>query len=92
MADIIDMWGQERKVYDWNNPGFSMQTGHFTQMVWKGTSKLGCAVTNCGGSLGKLYVCHFDGPGNYIGEFPENVAKQSAGSLGDTYATAKGGQ
>jgi hypothetical protein len=31
--------------YDFNNPGFSNGIGHFTQMVWKDTQKLGCGVS-----------------------------------------------
>ena len=30
--------------YDFNNPGFSSGIGHFTQVVWKGSTELGCGV------------------------------------------------
>ena len=29
--EAIDMWYNEVKKYDYNNGGFSMSTGHFTQ-------------------------------------------------------------
>lgn len=40
-------WSDESKDYDWNNPGFDSKTGHFTQVVWKDTSELGCASALC---------------------------------------------
>lgn len=38
-----DGWYSEVKDYDRNNPQYS----HFTQMVWRATTELGCAVANC---------------------------------------------
>lgn len=40
--NLIDGWANEWKLYDWNNPGFSMETGHFTAMNWKAVTKVGC--------------------------------------------------
>ena len=40
----VDMWYEEIKDYDFNNPGFSSRTGHFTQVVWKNSRQLGCGV------------------------------------------------
>lgn len=36
-------------MYDFSKPtGFSEETGHFTQLVWKGTREVGCAAVDCG--------------------------------------------
>jgi hypothetical protein len=43
LADGIDAWGLERINYNWNDPGFSESTGHFTQLVWKATTQVGCS-------------------------------------------------
>ena len=37
-------WEDEASAYDPNNPVAS----HFTQVVWKSTTQLGCAVVTCG--------------------------------------------
>lgn len=60
MASVLCRY-QEIDYYDYNNPGFSMATGHFTQVVWKGTTQVGCAVQTCpsgfaGWSTGGTYV------------------------------------
>ncbi|KAI8332607.1 CAP domain-containing protein [Chlamydoabsidia padenii] len=68
---VVAGWYNEVKDYDYSNPGFSGSTGHFTQVVWKGTTKIGCGFSNCGGK--KIYSCNYKKPGNYQGEFPQNV-------------------
>ena len=47
----ITAWYDEVSDYDYSNPGFSSSTGHFTQLVWVGTTKLGCGVADCNGSM-----------------------------------------
>ena len=42
--------------------------GHYTQMVWRDTRRLGCGEAECNGML--LVVCNYDPPGNYIGQSP----------------------
>ncbi|KAI9251723.1 CAP domain-containing protein [Sporodiniella umbellata] len=74
---ITNGWYNEYKKYDYNNPGFGMATGHFTQVVWKGTTEVGCGVTVCDniGKGYKLYTCSYNTPGNYQGEFETNVLR-----------------
>jgi len=75
--DAINAWTSESSQYDPEKPVFS----HFTQVVWKGTTQVGCAVTKCGGgkifdaSFGpaEYYVCEYYPPGNVEGEFAQNV-------------------
>jgi uncharacterized protein YkwD len=70
-GQVVAMWYDEVALYNFSRPGFSMQTGHFTQVVWRGTSKIGCAKAACDG--GEVWVCNYDGPGNWEGAFPSNV-------------------
>jgi len=77
VTDGIKMWTDEAKDYDPGNP----QPSHFTQVVWKSTKRVGCAVTTCPpGSIfpasygdATLLWCNYDPPGNVIGQFPANV-------------------
>lgn len=44
-------------MYNFNTPtGFTEKTGHFTQLVWKSTTEVGCAAINCGYSKNKNKV------------------------------------
>ncbi|SCU89149.1 LAFA_0E16380g1_1 [Lachancea sp. 'fantastica'] len=69
----IEAWYDEIKSYDFSNPGYSESTGHFTQVVWKSTSQVGCGIKKCGGSAGDYVICSYKDAGNFIGEFAQNV-------------------
>lgn len=70
----VDSWYNEVKMYDFNNQGFSGDTGHFTQLVWKGSSKLGCASSQASETGNWYVVCNFEKAGNMMGDFENNVA------------------
>ncbi|KAF9956610.1 hypothetical protein BGZ70_009813 [Mortierella alpina] len=61
-TSAIQDWYSEIKDYDFNNPGYTPDTGHFTQVVWRSTTSIGCAKKDCSGT--PLYVCEYDPPGN----------------------------
>ncbi|XP_074368786.1 pathogenesis-related protein 1C-like [Apium graveolens] len=44
--------------------------GHFTQIIWRTTERVGCAEVTCKGEKGKLVVCSYDPRGNVIGQHP----------------------
>ncbi|KAJ5421135.1 hypothetical protein N7465_003654 [Penicillium sp. CMV-2018d] len=57
--------------------------GHFTQIVWKATTHVGCATVSCSdlknvGGAAPYTVCNYGSPGNYAGEYADNVVKPSA--------------
>lgn len=77
MTAVIDAWYNEVSDYDYNR-GTSKNgkvTGHFTQVVWKGTTEIGCGSTYCANLGGTYYVCDYKAPGNYYGEYTANVFK-----------------
>lgn len=65
-------WYDEYQQYDYASGQFSSSTGHFTQMVWKDTTEVGCATINCDG-WGPYLACEYTPRGNIIGEFTSNV-------------------
>ena len=82
--DPVDAWYDEIELYDFNNPGFNKSTGHFTQLVWKSTSQIGCAKVICDNAWGQYTICEYSNTaGNVLGTnsetglsyFAENVLK-----------------
>lgn len=69
--DSVSAWYNEINDYDWSS---TSTFNHFTQVVWKSTTKLGCAYKDCRSNNWGLYVvCEYDPAGNMIGEVSENV-------------------
>ena len=73
--------------YDFNSGGFSGGTGHFTQVVWKGSTQLGIgrAESQEKGMKCAYIVGRYRPAGNMIGDFPQNVLK---GSFDSSYCSS----
>lgn len=77
----VTSWYNEIQKYSFSQPGFSSETGHFTQVVWKESIQLGCGAaqgktTKNGINYNAFYVvCRYNPPGNMDmpGEFQANV-------------------
>jgi len=69
------MWYDEIKKYNFAKGGFSMETGHFTQVVWTTTKQVGCGQVTCKGM--DIYVCNYDPPGNWQGQYKQHVLPTS---------------
>ncbi|WP_244918176.1 CAP family protein [Nostoc linckia] len=80
-STAVDEWYSEIKDYDYNNPVFSGATGHFTQVVWKGSTKVGCGAAPGPATIdgtkydGVYVVCQYSPAGNVKGQFADNVLK-----------------
>eukprot|EP01024_Parvocaulis_polyphysoides_P047785 TRINITY_DN4531_c0_g1_i1.p2 TRINITY_DN4531_c0_g1~~TRINITY_DN4531_c0_g1_i1.p2 ORF type:complete len:253 (-),score=45.28 TRINITY_DN4531_c0_g1_i1:2598-3356(-) len=68
---LYQFYDNEITKYDFNNPDFSFETGHFTQVVWRNSEEVGCATKNCGSFA--LVVCHYEPKGNVLGRFGQQV-------------------
>ena len=72
----VDEWYNEINNYNFTKPGFTIDSSHFTQLIWKETSKVGCgaALKDEDGVTYKV-VCYYYKPGNVlsVSKFEENV-------------------
>jgi hypothetical protein len=69
-AYAVDQWGAEK--YDYNDELVGQEkamVGHYTQMVWRTTTEVGCAAYQCSEKI--LIVCNYNPPGNYMGQHPD---------------------
>ncbi|KJZ69664.1 hypothetical protein HIM_10937 [Hirsutella minnesotensis 3608] len=73
LEEAVNSWYSEVKSYRYGESGFSSGTGHFTQMIWKSTAKIGCARSKKSCSGGTIVVCNYKAAGNLSGAFAENV-------------------
>ncbi|KAJ8093443.1 hypothetical protein PM082_020300 [Marasmius tenuissimus] len=78
--NAMDDWMAEYSHYQYDNPPpqGSPGTGHFTQVVWKATTEVGCAKARCknmfkSGKVATSFVCRYWPPGNFRGEYGRNV-------------------
>jgi hypothetical protein len=83
----FNFWYGEKKDYHFDNPVLVFDAkenkgpvnGHFTQVVWKGTGNIGCAVKVC--TNGTYYSCRYQQPGNFNAHVPETDAATAKASL-----------
>ncbi|CAA7393752.1 unnamed protein product [Spirodela intermedia] len=70
-ADAVELWVSENQYYDYNSNSCEegRECGHYTQVVWRNSVKLGCARVTCNtGDV--LITCNYSPPGNYGDERP----------------------
>ncbi|KAI3803772.1 hypothetical protein L1987_31934 [Smallanthus sonchifolius] len=69
--DAVKLCVDEKADYNYvsNSCTPSKMCGHYTQVVWKKSIRIGCARVKC---LNNAYfvTCNYEPPGNYIGEKP----------------------
>ncbi|XP_010530686.1 PREDICTED: pathogenesis-related protein 1-like [Tarenaya hassleriana] len=67
----VKMWVDEKADYDYNTNTCraGKQCGHYTQIVWRDSVRLGCAKVTCDDG-GTFITCNYDPRGNFIGQWP----------------------
>jgi len=73
--DAAKSWYDEITLYNFKHPQYSEETGHFTQMVWKSSQKLGVGVALSANGREVYIVTNYYPAGNIInsGYFEQNV-------------------
>ena len=72
-AAMVDFWAGEKKQFVYGTfPDVATSrravVGHYTQMVWKNTTSVGCALVSNGKK--DYLVCRYSPPGNIVGQKP----------------------
>ena len=66
--DVVQAWASEAGNYDYRANRCRTTCGHYTQIVWRNTREVGCAVARA--DRHEIWVCNYDPPGNYVGQRP----------------------
>jgi len=88
----VDGWLEEEPNFSCaDNRCKQGQCGHWTQILWNSTDRVGCALAKCGNvvdqngkSIGfrnaELLACRYNPPGNFIGRNPVSTSDCQNGS------------
>jgi hypothetical protein len=71
--DMVDAWGGEKKLFREGifpdcRANRAAVVGHYTQIVWRNTTSVGCALV--GNGRNDYLVCRYSVPGNVYGQKP----------------------
>lgn len=69
MTDVINAWGAAQTDYRQHRCRGGQVCGSYTQIIWKTTTRVGCAVSRCS-SGDQIWVCHYFPAGNWAGQYP----------------------
>ncbi|KAF9900564.1 hypothetical protein EC991_007163, partial [Linnemannia zychae] len=71
----VKTWYDQIRGYNFEDPSHSSRnSGTFSQVVWKSSKRIGCAVKECASDDGEsgsdessfVHLCEYDPPGNVV--------------------------
>jgi pathogenesis-related protein 1 len=74
---VVQNWASESANYNYGTNTCTSTCGHYTQIVWRNTTQVGCATKVCdknspfnGFTQWQIWVCNYSPPGNITGQRP----------------------
>lgn len=62
-TSVTSWWYKEIKDFTYNGSNVLSSVGHYTQVVWSKSIKIGCGYAKCG--TNHIYVCNYGPAGNF---------------------------
>lgn len=72
LEEMVGGWAAEKRLFEpgtfpeVSDSGHWQDVAHYTQMIWRGTARLGCAVRSSASA--DVLVCRYAPPGNIVGQ------------------------
>ncbi|XP_013407813.1 cysteine-rich venom protein ophanin-like [Lingula anatina] len=91
----VDSWDNEKQWYTLSsntcNPPPGKSCGHYTQVVWAASNKLGCGMKKCttGSSTWYYVVCRYSPAGNVKGSAPYTQGTSCSGCVSNSDLTGE---
>jgi len=69
---VVNSWANEKIDFDYANNRCKLGKicGHYTQVVWRSTTIVGCGMAACEDTQEQVWVCQYQPAGNWIGRKP----------------------
>lgn len=72
VEEMVGSWAAEKSLFvpgtvpSVSRSGHFSDVGHYTQMIWRGTTRLGCAIHRT--RANDYLICRYSPPGNVVGQ------------------------
>jgi pathogenesis-related protein 1 len=67
--EVVESWASEGSYYNYADNSCASVCGHYTQLVWRDTKEVGCAMAVCADKT-QIWMCSYYPAGNMLGKKP----------------------